>query len=276
MPPTSGYPQQGYPQQAYAPAGYGPQGPPPTPPKKKTGLIIGGAVAAAALVGGVVLLAGGDDDKSPSVAPQTTVAVTVTPTVSPTVAMTAAPSDTLVITLPKSTAPPMTAEPVDTTSDSPEANFIEVTDDTFTFTVLMPDAFELDTTETVIGDFTVPNVTGAESIDGYYSDDDTFGFSVLAFGATDLTTAELLEGFSPADGVCGAPISEIGYPTALGPADMLRFDDCGAYSESAKVIIALPLPGFDAVILAYGQGPEPSDDAMLTLTLYILESITVA
>lgn len=271
MPPTSGYPQQGYPQQGYAPAGYGPGGPPPSPPKKKTGLIIGGVVAAAALVGGVIVLAGGDDDESPSIVADTTLLSTVAPTV----ATTAAPSDTLVITLPESTAPPMTTPPVDTTTASPDAGFIEVTDDTLTFTVMMPDMFEYDTTETEIGGFIVPNVTGAESIDGYYSDDDTLGFSVLAFGAGDLTSAELLEGFSPADGVCGAPRSEIGYPTALGPADMLMFDDCGVASESAKVIIALPLPGFDFVLLAYGQGLEPAEDSILIITLYVLESIIV-
>jgi hypothetical protein len=270
MPPTQAYP--GGPPGGYPPQGYAPVGQPPEPPKKTGLIVVGGIAAIAAVVGGVLLFTGGDDDKSTApgdstisitlpVAEDTTV-VTVAPVT------TLAPEETFVITAPPPTDPP----PATTVPDT--SGVVEVADDLGKFTVVLPDDLEIDTTPINTQDgFTVPSVTGADSLDGFYNDDVTFGISLLAVGPEAGSSVESVLAFlEPDEGVCTGSQLNIGYPTAIGTGTMEKLDGCSPDGSAAKVLIVVAIPERNVIVAVYAQSLGTAE-SLLPFTQAVFETI---
>lgn len=276
MPTSAIPPTQMYPAQATAGAGGLPPGtPPPTgqPPasggNNKLPWIIAGAVTVVAVIVVAKVLLTGDDKTSSS--PSTTAATVVETTLAETT--TEAPQTTLTITVPPSTSAPAVET---TTADTLEPGVSVFTDDTNTFTVLMLDSFETDTTPIDQEGVQLANVTGATDINAFSQDDDhdTFGISVTV-GASDQmpSAAELLSSADPGDTVCTDRSSESGYPTLLGDAEVLLLDGCGTEGQSAKVVMVLVFPDRNLTMAVYAQGPGPSNTDLLDFTQAVVESV---
>lgn len=252
VPATQAYPQQGYVAEA-------------TPPKKGNGLLIGGGlVLVAALVGGVVLLTGGDDDKKTS--------ITLAPITSTTeVSVTTIGGQ---ITVPP-TAPP-TAPPTDpATTTAVDDGLIEIFDDTGTFSMILPDDLEVDTTTIASNDgFAVPSISAAEIIASYNTDDVTFGLTAVAVGPDIGSDAEQVMAFlEPAEGTCTGRSVEVGRPTAMGAANVVSLTGCGVGGGN-KVLLVVQLADRPVVIGLYMQGV--ADVAtLLPAAQFALESILV-
>ena len=252
VPTTQAYPQQGYVPGATA------------APKKGNGLLIGGGlVVVAALVGGVVLLTGGDDDKksttitlapitSTTIGTETTTAITSAITTPATVAETAAP-----------TAPPTTAG----------GDLITITDDTGTFSIVVPDDLELDTSTITSNDgFIVPSISAAVIIADYNGDDTTFGFTSVVVGPdVGSDPAQVLAFLEPADGTCSGRTEDIGIATALGSATRVSLTGCGAGGGN-KVLIVVQLADRPVVIGIYMQGLATIAD-LQPAAQFVLESM---
>jgi hypothetical protein len=253
--PTQQVPTQAYPQQAYVPA--------VAAPKKGNGLLIGGGlVVVAALVGGVVLLTGGDDDKKSTI------------TLAPITSSTLAPETTAsnpVITLPPTTA----GTDVPTTIE--DNGLIEVTDDTGTFSMILPNDLELDTTTITTADtppITIPSISAAEGIASYNTDDVTFGVTAISVGPDLGHNAEQVMAFlEPAEGTCTSRSVEIGRPTAVGAANVVSLSGCGVGAGN-KVLMVVQLADRPVVIGIYMQGLAAIAD-LDPAAQYALESILV-
>ena len=271
MPPTQAYPMS-------TPAGAGavpPGAPPPTgvPPasggNNKLPWIIAGAVTVVSvIVVAIVLLTG--DDKTSSSPTTDSVAVSTTVVASTTVV----PQTTLVITTPSTTLAAPTTAP--TTPDTSEPGVSVFTDDTNTFTVLLLDTFETDTTPIDQDGTQIANVTGATDIEAFSQDDDhdTFGISVSAGPSDQMpSAAELLASADPGDTVCTDRTSKPGYPTLNGNAEVLLLDGCGTDGQFAKVVMVLTFPDRNLTLAVYAQGPGPSNTDLLDFTQAVTESV---
>jgi len=253
VPSTQAYPQQGYAPVA-APA-----------PKKSNGLLIGGGLAVvAALIGGVVLLTGGDDDKKSTtitLAPITSTTLFTQPTTAITTAITTA---TVV-----ETAAPTVPE---TIADS---GLVTITDDTGTFSIVVPDDLELDTTTITSNDgFIVPSINAATIIADYNGDDTTFGLTSVAVGpAIGSDVAQVMEFLEPAEGTCTGRSVEFGRPTAVGAASVVTLTGCGVGGGN-KVLMVVQLADRPVVIGIYMQGLAPVAD-LQPAAQFALESIVV-
>jgi len=254
MQPTQQVPTtQAYPQQGYVPAA--------SAPKKGNGLLIGGGLAVAAVVaGGIFLLTGGDDDKTTS--------ITLAPITSTTV-VTTTPA-TAVITTPP-TVPATEAPTVPTTADS---GLIEVFDDTGTFSMVLPNDLETDTTTITSTDgFIVPSISAADGITAYNGDDTTFGLTAVAVGPDiGSDAAQVMAFLEPPEGTCtGSRSTEIGRPTALGAASVVTLTGCGVGAGN-KVLMVVALADRPIVVGIYMQGLA-TIDLLLPAAQFALESI---
>ncbi len=270
MPPTQAYPIS-------TPAGAGavpPGTPPPTgvPPasdgNNKLPWIIAGAVTVVSVIVVAIVLLTGDDKTSSS---PTTESVAVSTTV--VASTTVAPQTTLVITTPSTTVAAPTTAP---TPDTTEPGVSVFTDDTNTFTVLLLDTFETDTTPIDQDGTQIANVTGATDIAAFSKDDDhdTFGISVSAGPSDQMpSAAELLASADPGDTVCTDRTSKPGYPTLNGDAEVLLLDGCGTDGQSAKVVMVLTFPDRNLTLAVYAQGPGPSNTDLLDFTQAVTESV---
>ena len=217
----------------------------------------------AALVGGVVLLTGGDDDNKTSV---TLAPVTSSTDISATTVGTAA------ITLPPTIA---TAAPTVPETAAPNDGLITVTDDTLTFSVVLPDDLELDTTTITSNDgFIVPSVSAAEIIADYNVDDTTFGTTVVVVGPDIGSDAGQVMAFlEPAEGTCTGRDVEIGRPTAAGAANVVSLTGCGAGAGN-KVLMVVQLADRPVVVGIYMQGLATIDN-LKPAAQFLLESVVV-
>ena len=248
VPTTQAYPQQGVPAAAA--------------PKKGNGLLIGGGlVVVAAIVGGIVLLTGGDDKKTTS--------ITLAPITSTTVAEAITVPATAVITVPPTVAP--TDAPTTVADDG----LIEVFDDTGTFSMLLPDDLELDTTTITSNDgFIVPSISAANVIADYNVDDTTFGLTAVAVGPDIGSDPDQVMAFlEPAEGTCTGRSVEIGRPTALGAANVVFLTGCGAGAGN-KVLMVVALADRPVVVGIYMQGLAAIED-LTPAAQFALETILV-
>lgn len=265
---------QAYPVAAPAGAGTPPPGPPPTDAPEENGgnnklpWIIAGAVTVVAVIVAAIVLLTGDDNTSSS---PTTVS-TLEPSTTVLETTTVAPPTTLVISSPSTGTPTTTGAQVPTT---PAPGLTVLTDDTNTFTVLMLDTFETDTTPIDQDGVQIANVTGATDVAAFSRDDDhdTFGISVSA-GATDQmpSTDELLASADPG-GACSERTTESGYPTLIGNAEVVLLDGCGTEGQSAKVVMVLVFPDRNLTLAVYAQGAGPSNTDLLDFTQAVVESV---
>lgn len=231
--PTQQMPTQAFPQQVYTPQAA------VSAPKKGNGLLIGGGlVVVAALIGGVVLLTGGDDDKkstSITLAPVTTLAVVDT-----TIAI-----DTTIAVVDTTIA-------IDTTVA--DDGLIEVFDDTGTFSIILPNDLETDTTP--IGPTgATPSIRAAVVLDDFRNEEVTFGLIAVAGAVgSDLGSdaAEALAWMNPPDGVCTGRVDDT-VETALGLAMRASFTGCGVDAGN-KILMAIQLAGRPVLIGIYMQG----------------------
>lgn len=253
VPATQAYPQQGY-VPAAAPA-----------PKKGNGLLIGGGlVVVAALVGGVVLLTGGDDDKKTS--------VTLAPVTSSTDISVTTVENSSLITLPPTV--PETAAPTVPETVPPDDGLITVTDDTSTFSIILPDDLELDTTTITSNDgFIVPSISAAEIIADYNVDDTTFGLTSVVVGPDiGSDTAQVMAFLEPADGTCTGRVQDQ-IQTAVGLADRVSLTGCGVGAGN-KVLLVIQLSDRPAVIGIYMQGLATIEN-LQPAAQYAIETIFV-
>lgn len=271
VPPVQGYPAtQAYPQQMP------PAEPTPEPTKNNLPWIIVGVVAAIAVVVGAVLVFGGGDDDSPTLGgddTEVTLPVTVAPTSVPeTDATEAGTDDTFVITAPESTQPVATVPPTVAPGGD---GVISVTDDTNSFSLFFPDTFLTDTAPIDAQGVQFAQISGSEDLQSYVNDHDTFGITVLGAPADQVATAPELVGiFDPGAEVCTTRVPQSGYVTALGAAEVLLLDGCGTGGASAKVIMVVPVPDQNAVIVAVAQGAGPANSSLLEFTQAVVESVT--
>lgn len=254
VPTTQAYPQQGY-APAAAPA-----------PKKGNGLLIGGGlVLVAALVGGVVLLTGGDDNKKSTSITLAPISTTTTPGITDTTV-----SSTAAITVPVTV--PATAP--ETTADS---GLVTITDDTATFSIVLPNNLELNTTTISSTDtppVIIPSVSAADVIADYNTDDTTFGLTAVAVGPDIGSTAEQVLAFlEPVDGTCTGRVQEDGIATAVGTAIRVSLTGCGTGGGN-KVIMVVQLADRPVVIGIYMQGLATIEN-LQPAAQYALESIFV-
>lgn len=254
VPATQAYPQQGYaPAVAPAPA-----------PKKGNGLLIGGGlVVAAALIGGVVLLTGGDDKKSTTI------------TLAPITSTTAATIDTTIATTAAITVPVTVAPTVpETTADS---GLVTITDDTGTFSIVLPNDLELDTTTITSTDdppVVIPSISAADVIADYNVDDTTFGLTAVSVGPDiGSDAAQVMAFLEPADGTCTGRVQEEGIATAVGIATRVSLTGCGAGGGN-KVLMVVQLADRPVVIGIYMQGLAAIEN-LQPAAQYALESIFV-
>lgn len=250
VPTTQQFPQQGY-VPAAAPA-----------PKKNNGLLIGGGlVVVAALVGGGILLMGGDDDKKPS--------VTLAPITSTTDA-TATTASSPVITDAPTTVPVATDAP----TTVPESTLEEFFDDTGTFSMVLPNDLEIDTTVLVDQNGQeIPSIAAAESLAGYNSDDTTFGLTAVVVGPAFNTDAALVMDFlEPAEGTCTTRVADQ-VQTALGLADRVSLAGCGVGSGN-KILMTVTLADGVTVVGLYMQGLADAT-TLAPAAQYALESVFV-
>ena len=231
-------------------------------------LIGGGISVVAAVVGGVVVLTGGDDKKSGGEATTTLVTVVETTT------LTTVPPSTFVITVPPATIAPVTAPP-DTAPPDTGDELQTVTDDNGVFSVLLPGSFQTFTSPiTLDSGLTFARIAGSDDLTAYSADEDTFGLYILVGQSAEAgTAAELVNTFDPGRDVCPDITTEIGRPTALGAASVLRLDGCGTGGAYAKVIIGIDIPARGAVLVAVSQGIGPSGDSLVSFTQAVFESV---
>jgi hypothetical protein len=272
--PGQAVPGQAIPGQSGAvpPGGVPPTGQPPASGgNNKLPWIIAAAVAVVAVVVVAVVLLTGDDNTTSSpgtttiAVPSTTIAGSTT--LAPTT--TAAPQTTLAITSPPTTTPPPTTA-------TPGVNVF--TDDTNTFTVLMLDTFEVDTTPIDQDGVTLGNVTGATDLKSFASDTDhdTFGISVSVGPTAQLPSVdELLASADPGPTVCTDRTNETDYPTQVGPAQALLLDGCGTGGASSKVVMVIPFNGTQYSLLVYAQGPGPSNTDLFDFAQAVAESVVI-
>ncbi|MBI4933979.1 MAG: hypothetical protein HY828_08880 [Actinobacteria bacterium] len=267
MPPVQGYPAtQAYPQQMP------PAAPEPESKKNNVPWIIAGAVAAiAVVVGAVLVFGGGDDDKNDTLGGDTVVSspLTVLPTSAPETEDTDDDTDdTFVITAPETTQPAPTVAPGGD-------GVISVTDDTNSFSLFFPDTFLTDTAPIDAQGVQFAQISGSEDLQSYVNDHDTFGITVLGAPADQVATPPELVGiFDPGADVCTTRVPQSGYVTALGTAELLLLDGCGTAGASAKVIMVVPVPDQNAVIVAVAQGAGPANSTLLEFTQAVVESVT--
>lgn len=279
LPPTQAFP--GGPPGGFPPGGSTAFEPPPEPPKKKTGLIVaGGLVAVAAIVAVVLVLTGGDDKTvSPATTfPENTVFVTIPDITFPDI--TFPPDETLditvpVITQPEVTEPAITDPPV--TEPVVQTTVLSggvITDDLGVFTVVLPDGLAVDSTPLNTQDnFTLPSVTGAVDVEGFYSDDVTPGMTVLVVGEdVDSNPAAVLTFLEPADGICTGREETADYPTTIGPTTLLKLDGCGPDATAAKVLLVAAIPNTTSIVAFYLQGPGKAVD-LLPQAQTVFESV---
>ena len=251
MPATQAYPQQGL------ATGVG-------EPKKNNGLLIGGGiVVAAALIGGIVLLMGGDDDKKTTI------------TLAPITSSTLATDTTLggVITLPPTVPPTGTPTVATTIADS---GLTTVTDDTGTFSMVLPNDLELDTSTistTDVPPLIVPSISAASVIASYNTDDVTFGLTAVAVGPDiGSDAAQVMAFLEPADGTCTGRTEDV-VETLVGTANRVSLTGCGAGAGN-KVLMVVQLADRPVVIGLYMQGLAAVVDIQPAAQLAI-ESIVV-
>lgn len=252
VPTTQAYPQQGVPVAAA--------------PKKGNGLLIGGGlVVVAAIVGGIVLLTGGDDDKK-------TTTITLAPNTSATVVADTTVPATAIITTPPTVAPTDAPTVPPTSVDD---GLIEVFDDTGTFSMILPNDLEVDTTAVTDPDgVTVPSISAAEIIADYYVNDTTFGLTAVAVGPDIGSTAEqVMAFFEPPEGTCAGRSVEIGRPTAIGAANVVTLTGCGVGAGN-KVLMVVQLADKPVVVGIYMQGLATIEN-LAPAAQYALESILV-
>jgi hypothetical protein len=280
FPPTQAYPQQpptqfGGPGTPGGPGGPGGLGAPGAAPEKsKTPWIIAGVVAAvAAVVVGVLALAGGDDSKTDTLGGGTqdssvdSTLFTLPPTTQ------AATDDTFVITAPESTAPPSTV--VDPATTVSADDVVSVTDDTNTFSIFLPGSFQTDTAPLDAQGVQFAQISGSEDLQAYVNDHDTFGITVLGAQADQVAApADLVNIFDPGADVCTSRTPQSGYATSLGTAEVLLLDGCGTGGAFAKVIMAVPVPAQNAMVIAVAQGPGPANASLLSFAQAVVESVT--
>lgn len=251
VPSTQAYPQQGYVVPAAA-------------PKKSNGLLIGGGlVVVAALVGGVVLLTGGDDDKKTT--------VTLAPVTSSTLDTATTLGTTVQITTPATAA---TVAPTVPETAAPDDGLVTVNDDTGTFSIILPNDLELDTTTITSNDgFIVPSISAAEIISDYNVDDTTFGLTSVAVGPDiGSDTVQVMAFLEPVEGTCTGRVQDQ-VQTALGLADRVSLTGCGAGAGN-KVLMVVQLADRPVVIGIYMQGLATIEN-LQPAAQYALESIFV-
>jgi hypothetical protein len=275
VPPVQGFPPtEAYPQQAPLP-----QAAPPGDEKNRVPWIIAGVVAVVAVVIGLVLTLGGDDDTATLGGGDTEI---TEPEVDDTTASestegattVASTDDTLVITAPETTQPAVTVAPTVTVPAGD--GVVNVTDDTGSFSLFLPDTFETDTAPIDAQGVQFAQISGSDDLQAYVNDHDTFGITVLTAPADQVATpAELVGIFDPGVDVCSQRVPQSGYTTALGAGELLLLDGCGTGGVFAKVILVVPIPDQNAVIVSVAQGPGPANASLLEFTQAVTESVSI-
>lgn len=257
------------------PGGVPPTGQPPAAGggANKLPWIIAAAVAVVAIVVVAVVLLTGDDNTTSSpgtttIVPESSITASST-TLAP--STTLVPETTLVITTPSTTATtptPTTAQP----------GVKVVADDTNTFTVLMLETFQVDTSPTERDGLTLANVTGSDDVATFLEGTnlDLFGVAVSVGPTAQLPPAdELLNSADPGDAVCSNRAPKNDYPTLLGTAQALLLDGCGTGGLAAQVAMVLPINGTDLTMLVYVRGPGPSYADLFDFAQAVAESVVI-
>jgi hypothetical protein len=223
---------------------------------------------------GVVLLTGGDDSKNPTLGGGTengsvdSTLFTLPPTTL------AATDDTFVITAPETTAPPVTTA-VDPATTVSADDVVNVIDDTNTFSIYLPGSFQTDTAPLDAQGVQFAQISGSENLQAYVNDHDTFGITVLGAQADKVAApADLVNIFDPGADVCTSRVPQSGYATSIGTAEVLLLDGCGTGGAFAKVIMAVPVPARNAMVIAVAQGPGPANASLLSFAQAVVESVT--
>lgn len=171
--------------------------------------------------------------------------------------------------------PPPTVAPTDPVPTTAPGGPIEAVDDTNTFSMIVPNDLELDTTTILSTDqIDVPAISAATVIADYLVDDVTFGLTAVVVGPKIGSTVEqVMSGFFlPAEGTCTGRVDDQ-VETAAGLADRVSLTGCGVGGGN-KVLMVVQLPDRPVVIGIYVQ--STADVATLTpLALFALESILV-
>ncbi len=251
-----------------------PPAPPTGPgsgPKKNWALIGGGIAALIAIIVAVIVLTGGDD-KSTTLGGDVTepTAVVTSDVTEVTEAPTSTPEDTFVITAPPSTDPPATLPP---TTDGTVPD-IRVTDDTNSFSVLMPGDWATDTAPVDANGTQFAQISGSGDLEAYNNDHDTLGITLLGIQA-DLVAppADLINVFDPGVDVCSQRQNASAVDTAQGPAEVLYLDGCGTGGAYGKVVMIVSFPANNAVLITISQGNSPSTGPLFNFTKIVVESV---
>lgn len=228
-------------------------------PRKNYGLLIGGGlIVVAASVAGGILLMGGEVDEGTG--------VTVAPS---TLATETTVGNTEVLT------PPPTVALTDPVATTVPGGPIRVFDDTNTFSMIVQNDLELDTTTILsIDKFEVPSISTATVIADYFVDDVTFGLTAVVVGPEIGSTAQqVMSGFLiPPEGTCTGRVDDQ-VETAAGLADRILLTGCGVGGGN-KVLMVVQLADRPVVIGVYMQ--STSDLSTLTPDVQLaLESIVV-
>lgn len=272
MPPVHAAPSAG-PTPVPPPPGQVPPSSPAAPPNRHhlVPWIIGAAVIVVALVLVAVFALRDDNESSGSSA--TTVTVPPPTSVVPT---SAAPTTVAPTTAPATaatTAAPTTAAPATTLPSA-----VVVADDTGTFTVLLLDSFQTDTSPRDLEGVTVARVSGATDLAAFEREDDhdTFGVEVIV-GPSDAMPPldQFLEAVDPGPEVCADRSTKTDYPTLNGTAQALLLDGCGTGGASAKVIMVLSFPDRGLTLMVGAQGPGPSSPDLFDFTQAVVESVVL-
>jgi len=144
-----------------------------------------------------------------------------------------------------------------------------VQDDTNTFTVVLLDSFQTDTTpmSNDIGSFA--RVAGS-------SDPSTLDITVLVAKADTVPApADLVHLFDPGADVCPDRSTQSGYETINGVAEVLLIDGCGAGGDDSNVVMAIDVPAQQSVILVAAKGPGPSNTDLLDFAQAVGESVVI-
>lgn len=144
-----------------------------------------------------------------------------------------------------------------------------VQDDTNTFTVVLLDDFQTDTTpvSNEIGSFArVAGSTGQSAL----------GITVLVAKADTVPSpADLVHLFDPGADVCADRSAQSGYETINGVAEVLLIDGCGTGGEVSNVVMAIDVPAQQSVILLAAEGLGPSNTDLLDFVQAVGESVVI-
>ena len=149
-----------------------------------------------------------------------------------------------------------------------------VTDSTKSFKVTLPKQFDTQVTPIDSNGISFAHVSGSKDLQKYLVSDDVFGISILGATTDKVATPEaFLQLIKPSPGACAKKVTET-ITTSFGRTLVDRYDGCGTGGKFAKVIMSAAVKGQNAVVLAFCQGPAPSDGELFTFAKIVFETVT--